>query len=204
MGCPRSEEVAVTETPPTPVPTSTAPPSGPIGSRSFIERLIGALRLDASVYDEVEHDPEALPQAAGVVALAAVAAGIGGAASGGGGLIAGVVTAIAGWLLATGVVWLVGVRIMDHSSDYPELLRTIGFASAPQILLGLTFVPLFGALVGIVVLFWGLATYVIAVREALDVETGRAVLVCVLAWGVNMVLGVVLFSMCAGGAALTG
>ena len=34
------------------------------------------------------------------------------------------------------------------------------------------------------------------------VETGRAVLVCILAWGVNLAVGVVLFGMCATGAAI--
>ncbi|MAE94434.1 MAG: hypothetical protein CL910_07225 [Deltaproteobacteria bacterium] len=47
------------------------------GGRSFQERLIGALMLDASVYEEVEHDQDAMGQAVGVVALGAVAGGIG-------------------------------------------------------------------------------------------------------------------------------
>ena len=50
---------------------------GPVPSRSFGERLLGALRLDATVYEEVEHTPDALGQAAGVGALAAVARGLG-------------------------------------------------------------------------------------------------------------------------------
>jgi hypothetical protein len=180
----------------------TSPTSRAAGPRSFGDRLLGALQLDATVYDEVEHDADALPQAAGVVALAALASGIGGVSAGGGGLVAGVIGAVVGWLVGSGIVWLVGVRIMEHSSDYPELLRTIGFASAPQILTVLAIVPLVGWLVWPIVALWGLAAYVIAVREALDVATGRAVLVCVLAWGVSMALAFVLFGMCAGGAAI--
>ncbi|MDH3685388.1 MAG: YIP1 family protein [Myxococcales bacterium] len=183
--------------------TPLSPQNSPaVGPRSFVDRLLGALQLDATVFGEVEHDADALPQAAGVVALAAVASGIGGVAGGSGGLIAGVVGAIAGWLIGAGIIWLVGVRIMEHSSNYPELLRTIGFASAPQILMVLAIIPVLGWAVRIVVFFWGLAAYVIAVREALDVETGRAVLVCILAWGVSMALAVVLFGMCAGGTAI--
>ncbi|MDJ0848426.1 MAG: YIP1 family protein [Myxococcota bacterium] len=164
-------------------------PSGPTGApRAFIDRLLGALKLDASVYDEVEHDPDALPQAAGVVAIAAVCAGIGG----GGSLLGGVIGAVAGWLMGAGLIWLVGVRLLEHQSDYPELLRTIGFASAPQVLLALAAIPLFGTLVTVMVFFWGLAAYVVAVREALDVDTSRAVLVCLLAWGLVVVLSIVL------------
>lgn len=152
--------------------------------RGFGERLLGALRLDASVYEEVEHDPGALGQAAAVVALAAVAQGIGASADGGSaGLAAGVLGGVLGWFVATAVIWLVGVQLLGHTSDYPELLRTTGFASAPAVLavlLALPMGPLRGLLgAGIWVL--SVVAYVIAVRQALDVGTGRAVWVCVLA-----------------------
>lgn len=187
-----------TPTPPPPPGTPGGPPHG-APSRSFGDRLMGALRLDAGTYEEIEHDPDALGQAAGVIALSAVCAGIGGATGGLAAIVAGVVAAFVGWLLATGIVWLIGVRMMGHTSDYPELLRTLGFASAPQILLIVAFVPVLGAIVRIGVFFWGLAAYVVAVRQALDVETGRAVVVCVLAWGAAMLLGILFFT-CAGGA----
>ena len=186
-------------TPTTPPPPGPPPGSTPGGAkRSFGERLMGALRLDAATYDEIEHDPDALGQAAGVIALSAVCAGIGSASGGLGAILGGVVAAFIGWLLATGIVWLIGVRMMGHTSDYPELLRTLGFASAPQLLLIIAFIPVLGAIVRIGVFFWGLAAYVVAVRQALDVETGRAIVVCVLAWGAAMLLGVLLFT-CAGG-----
>jgi hypothetical protein len=158
---------------------STAPVPAP-ASRSFVERLLGALRLDAPTFDEIEHDRGALGQAAAVVGLGGIAAAIG-AGGGVGGLIGGVVGAVVGWLVSAGFVWLVGVLVMKHSSDYPELLRTLGFASAPQLLLVLRGIPVLGALVGLVAFLWGLAAWVVAVRQALDVSTGRAVVVCVLA-----------------------
>jgi hypothetical protein len=169
--------------------------TGPAAPRSFLERLIGALRLDASVYDEVEHDEAALPQAAGVVALAAVCAGIGSAAGGSAGLVVGVIGAVIGWLVSAGIIWFIGVRLMEHTSDYPELLRTIGFASSPQVLLVLAVIPVFGWGVRGVVFVWGLAAYVVAVRQALDVDTGRAVLVCVLGWGLAVVVALLLASL---------
>ena len=45
--------------------------------RSFTDRMIGAARLDANVYEEVEADQTALGQAMGVVVLSSLAAGIG-------------------------------------------------------------------------------------------------------------------------------
>jgi hypothetical protein len=44
---------------------------------TFVERMIGAAKLDVRVYEEVEADRSATPQALAVVVLAAVAGGIG-------------------------------------------------------------------------------------------------------------------------------
>jgi len=151
--------------------------------RSFGERLVGALKLDAKVYEEVEHDAGALPQAAGVVVLAAVATAIGHPAAEGVGMLGSLVGSLVGWALSAGFIWIVGVRLFEHTSDYQELLRTIGFAQAPQVVMLAGIVPILGGLVVLVAAAWGLAAYVIAVRQALDVSTGRAVWVCILAFG---------------------
>ncbi len=163
-------------------------------TRSFVERLIGALKLDASVYEEVEHDPQALGQAAGVVALASLARGLASAGvAGAGGVFGGILAGFVGWVLGTLIIWLIGVQMFRHSSDFPELLRTLGFASAPQIALVVAILPLgpLSALIALAVLGVSIAAFVIAVRQALDVTTGRAVFVCVLALMANLSLGII-------------
>lgn len=177
-------------------PGTTSLAEGPTGpARPFSQRLLGALRLDASVYEEVEHDPSALGQAAGVIALGALAQGLGALGWGGiGALVGAVVMAFVSWLFSTAIVWAIGVKAMGHTSDYPELLRTLGFASAPNILLALGVLPI-GPLRGILFFAVGIVTliaWVLAARQALDVTTGRAVLVCILAVGVAMLLAVIL------------
>lgn len=170
------------------VPSVSAP-------RPFGERLIGALKLDATVYEEVEHDANALPQAAGVVALAAVATAIGHPAAEGLGMLGSIIGSLIGWAFSAGFIWIVGVRLFDHTSDYQEILRTIGFAQAPQMLMLLGILPIVGALVMLAAAVWGLAAYVIAVRQALDVSTGRAIWVCVLAFGLAVLSIAVLGSL---------
>jgi hypothetical protein len=44
---------------------------------SWTERMVGAAKLDANMYEEVEADTAANAQAAGVVALVAVAQAVG-------------------------------------------------------------------------------------------------------------------------------
>ena len=92
--------------------------------------------------------------------------------------------------MAAGIIWAIGVWYLKHTSDYPELLRTLGFASAPQLLFALGLIPL-GPLLGLLaflILGLSVAAWVIAVRQALDVSTGRAVGICLLAAIANALL----------------
>lgn len=154
---------------------------------SMVERMIGAARLDARTFEEVEHDPSSIGQSLGVVLLAAAASGIGGVGRAGAtGLVAGLLGAVIGWALWALVVFVVGTKVLPEpqtKADFPEVLRTIGFSASPGVLGIFGIVPLLGFLVGIVVALWQLAAMVVAVRQALDYQTtGKAVLVCVIGW----------------------
>lgn len=104
---------------------------------SLMERAIGAARLDAATYEEVEADPSALGQAMAVVALASVSTGIGASlASGGEGvnLVFGVLLNFVGWFAWALVAYLVGTRILptpETQADLGQMLRTTGFSAAP-------------------------------------------------------------------------
>ncbi|MEW6270358.1 MAG: YIP1 family protein [Thermodesulfobacteriota bacterium] len=165
----------------------TSCPSPPQWKRPFPDRLVAALRLDRTVFAEVARDADAMGQAAGVVALSSLAQGIGGIQATSttelvGGIVAMVVVGFLGWLASTGVIWLIGVGLLSGRSDYPELLRTLGFASAPKLLWLAGVLPLgpLYAVLGLVIFVLTLLALVLAVRQALEVTTGRAVLVCVL------------------------
>jgi hypothetical protein len=149
---------------------------------SWIERMKGAALLDVHVYEEVEADQSATTQAAGVVAVVAVAQAIGGAGSGGNGIVLGIIGAVAGWLIWAGITYLIGDKLLGGTATWGELLRTIGFAQAPGVLYVLGIIPLLGGLVGLAVSIWILIAGIIAIRQALDFTTGKAVLTAVLGW----------------------
>lgn len=169
--------------------------------RGFLERLIGAMLLDRSVFEEAENDQGALPQAGALVVLAGIARGLTAQTGSPAVEIAG--SAIMGvllWLVATTLVWSIGVRRFHYTSSYPELLRTLGFAAAPLLALSVAALPLGPAALPIAfaVHAWALLAGIVAVREALDVPTREALVVCVLslavALGVMFVFGSVLFA----------
>lgn len=151
---------------------------------SLIERMIGAATLNIDTYEEVEHDESATSQAAIVVGIVAVAAAIGGVGAGSGGLIAGLVSAFARWLIWSGLTYLIGTTIFAGRATWGELLRTLGFAQAPGVLFVLGIIPVLGALVNLAVWIWLLVAGIVAIRQALDVDTTKAVLTALIGWGV--------------------
>ncbi len=162
---------------------------------TFVERMIGAAKLDVRVYEEVEADRSATPQALAVVVLAAAAGGIG-AGAGLRGLVLGSVLGLVGWAVWAWLIYIIGTRWLpepDTHADTGELLRTIGFATSPGLLRVVGFVPILGPLVTVVTAVWTLVTMVIAVRQALDYRsTGRAVGVCLIGWLVQVTILIVL------------
>lgn len=141
---------------------------------SFVKRFVGAASFSVPIYEEVEHDQGATGQAAGVVGVVALAAALGALEVGPGGLAAGVLGAYIGWALWSATCYVVGVQLFDGTADWGELLRTIGFAQAPGILLVLRLLPGVGTWLYLAVLVWMIGTVLVAIRQALDFGTGRA------------------------------
>jgi len=148
--------------------------------RSLGDRMLGAATLNIDVFEEVEADATATKQAALVVALVALASAAGGVRSGAPGAINAIVAAYVGWLLWSGITYLIGDKLLGGTATWGELLRTIGFAQSPGVLYILGVIPLLGWLATLIVGIWILLAVIIAIRQALDFGTGRAILTAVL------------------------
>jgi hypothetical protein len=156
---------------------------------SFQERVVGAMRLQVSTFEEVEHDATATSQAAIVVLAAAVSGALASLRYGFFGPVAiamSVVFSLIGWAVGAAVIWLVGTRVFpgkNTEADYGQLLRCVGFAQAPGLFGILGIIPILGLLIRLVLAIWSLVAGVIAVRQALDYDdTLKAVVVVVVAW----------------------
>jgi hypothetical protein len=165
---------------------------------TFQDRVVGALKLQASTYDEVERDGNATGQAALVVALASLAGALVVLRFGWISIaVRMVIAGLVGWAVSALVIWLLGTRGLpgkNTQADYWQVLRPVGFAQAPGIFMALAVLPFLGWLVALVVSLWMLAALVVATRQALDYDdTMKAVIVVVLAfvalWVVRWVLG---------------
>ena len=155
-------------------------PYGTSRSTSFADRLRGALMLDARTYREIEQDTNANSQAALIIVLAALAAGIGSLLSRDliQNALGTVLSSVLQWVVFSFVAYYVGASLFStgQTSVTPgQVLRTIGFAHAPKLFLVLGIIPIVGWIVGLVVFFWFLAAAIMALREAFEFDTGRAI-----------------------------
>jgi hypothetical protein len=185
---------------------------------AMINRALRAARLDIATYNEVEQDTSLNQEALMVVVLASLLSGLGAliaAPVAGGSIISGiiglfwaVVWGILGYYVWSYLTWWLGTSLFGGTADSGELLRTLGYASAPRALGVLVFIPCVGPLLALVGGIWALVCGIVAVREALDFSTGNAVITVIIGWLVVFVVGLVASAVIGVGAlglgALTG
>ncbi len=167
---------------------------------NFKDRIIRAAKLDINLYEEVEADKGAMGQAMGLVVLSAVAAGIGSIGkAGAAGIVIGTITALISWYIWAYITYFIGTRIFPEpqtKADHGELLRTIGFSSAPGLLRVLGIIPFLYGIIFFLTGIWMLIAMVIAVRQALDYKsTPRAIGVCIVGWIIQGIIFWLFFSI---------
>lgn len=165
---------------------------------SFYRRVVGAVTLNPTAYEEVEHDPGATLQAAAIVAGSSVTTsvswyfGIGDP----GWILRAAFHALLAWGIGALALWQIGTRLLPGQkteADLGQLLRTVGFAQAPGLFGLLAVVPVVGVFVPFGVAMWTIGATFVAVRQALDYDnTFRAIIVCLLAWVVSAIVFAVL------------
>jgi len=180
----------------------------------IVDRVIRAAKLEVELYEEVEADETLTSQAIAVVVIAAIAGGIGGALGtiiGPGGvgafflaLIVTPIVAVIGYFIWAALTYLIGTRLFQGTADYGEMLRALGYSYGPQVLGLLSFIPCVGPLFSLAGWIWSLVAGVVAIRQALDFDTGKAVITCIIGWVVMLILYAILSVIGIGGAIVFG
>jgi len=151
--------------------------------RSIIDRMLGALRLQSAVYEEVEADQKATGEAAFIiVATSLVSGAVNGVLTGASSGFFGALGSLLGWAFYAYVAYVVGVKLFpgpETKSSWGELARTLGYANTARFLILFELVPGLQALTRLVVSVWVLVATVVALRAALDITTGRAVWIAI-------------------------
>jgi len=177
----------------------------------MVERIVRIIRLDFSVFKEIEADPDATAEAAIIVAITSVLSALGPAIRSSTFLrvfVGGLASGLIGWLVWAAVAYLVGKTLFESRGTLDNMLRVLGYANAPRFLGILAVIPCIGWLGPLAGAIMALVAGVMAVSEGLDLDTGQAIIVAVVGWialaVVTMVIGIVLGVGALGLAALVG
>jgi hypothetical protein len=168
---------------------------------SLLNRMVRAAQLESNLYEEVEADKGANGQAFTVVVIASIASGLGvgiaAVISGDSGiwflwgLLIGLGTGILGWLIWSLLAYVIGTTLFkgpETEADYGQLLRTIGFSNTPRLLSFFSFIPFIGGIIAFAAFVWALIAGIIAVRQALDFTTWRAIGTVIVGWLIYVLL----------------
>jgi len=159
---------------------------------NLLRRMLGAARLNADMYEQVEADRTSLTGAIFTAVIASIAAAVG---TGARDVLS--VASASSVLLMTWIVWValtyvIGTRLLPEPSthaDIGEVLRTTGFSAAPGILRAFAVIPSIALSLSIGITVWMLLAFVVAIRQALDFKSlPRAFAVCFLGWLIYAVL----------------
>ena len=152
----------------------------------FLNRIFRAIKIDIELFEEVEKDKKATFQAGAVVVLSSLAAGVGSIHLGASNFLVAPALSLLSWYVWAYVIYFVGVKLFRDpktKSNHGELLRTIGFSSAPGLIRVFGVTPELMTVTFIGSAFWMLACMVVAVKAALDYESlWKAFGVVVVSW----------------------
>lgn len=182
----------------------------------MIDRIVRAIRLDWTVFREIAEDQNATSQAAIIVIVVSFLAALGGAGSmliarvGAGSaflgffvdwLVNGILIGWIGWAILT---YFVGTLLFKGETNISEMLRVLGYASAPRLLGLLSFIPCVGWIFSLAGWILALIAGIIAIREAMEFETGHAIITVVTSWVIAFIIALLLKGIFGMGAAAMG
>jgi hypothetical protein len=172
----------------------------------MVDRIVRAIRLDWTVFREIAEDQNAMSQAAIIVAIVTFLSAVGsGIASGSivAFLVSWIVGALVGWIGWAIITYFVGATLFKGTSDIPEMMRVLGYALAPQLLGFFQFIPCVGWIFPLVGWILSLIAGVLAIREAMDFDTGNAIITVLIGWVIVVVVSIIFQMVFGVGAGIT-
>lgn len=180
----------------------------------MIDRIMRAIRLDFTVFREIAEDQNAMTEAAIIVTIVTLLSGIGtfiGALIsdiGFGAALLGLLSTwlisgiLLGWILWAVLTYFVGTMLFQGKTDIPEMMRVLGYANAPNLLGVFGFIPCVGWIISLVGAILALIAGVIAVREAMEFDTTKAIITVVISWVIAFVISLIIGAILGVGAAV--
>jgi len=161
-----------------------------------VDRIVRAIRLDWTVFREIAEDKSAMKEAAIIVLVVSLLSAIGGGIASGNFILSflvnWIVAILVGWIGWAVLTYFVGSLLFKGKSDIAEMMRVLGYASAPKLLGLFGFIPCVGWLIALAGWVLSLIAGFIAVREAMEFDTVDAIVTIVISWVVALVISLII------------
>lgn len=161
----------------------------------MISRIVRAFRLDASLFREVAADPKFMGEAVLIALVVSFLAAVGGAIGHAHPLPAFLAEwangLLLGWLLWAIVALLVG-SLLGGKSGFGQMTRALAYAGVPRLLALFGFIPCVGWAFRLAAWVLALIAGTIAIREAMQFDTGRAIVTAVIGWIIYVIVAIVI------------
>jgi hypothetical protein len=170
----------------------------------LFNRIMRAAMLDKDFYKEVESDTSLTQEALMIVVAVSVISGIGSflgllfVGKPGAAFLALIVNSalgVANYYIWSYVTHFIGTNMFAGDATPDELLRVLGYASAPRLLGVLGFIPCIGWLAALVGAIWALVAGFYGVREALDLDTTETLITVFLGWLAVLIISLLVNSV---------
>jgi hypothetical protein len=169
------------------VPHAPEPVSAATSRQDVLRRMLRVLKLDRSVYAEVERDPAGTRQAAQVVAFVAAFAALGTILIESwhpGAIFGAVLAALIHWLLWSGLIYLIASVLYRKPVSLERLFRALGYAQTPQLLGVFAFVPMVGTWVVVGSRLLTIRAGSLATADAFELSQRQALAIQLLSFGI--------------------
>ncbi|MEZ4864310.1 MAG: hypothetical protein R3C14_23560 [Caldilineaceae bacterium] len=162
------------------------------GMPSLWQAIQQAIRLEPTIYADIQRLPGGLVIAMMVVILAGLSESLGQSIilfinrvspirftlS----LLITAASHLIGYGLWSVTIWLLGVHVFARTESLTAAASAVGLAYAPQILAFFELTPFLGNPFSIILSLWSMVAIVVAIRIGLDLETGQAIVASGLGW----------------------
>jgi hypothetical protein len=179
----------------------------------MLNRIMRAFRLDATLFREVAENPGLMNEATIIVVVVTLLSALGGAigllfakASFGSAIVnffvTWIVAVLIGWIGWAILTYFVGTALFKGKTDIPEMMRVLGYASAPRLLGIFGIIPCLGWIASLIGAILAFIAGFIAVREAMEFDTGKAIVTVLISWVIAFAITFAIGLVVAGTAAV--
>lgn len=163
----------------------------------LIPRLLRAAALDPRAYEGIGEQPEDMFRALGVVMVVGIAFSVGVRALPGidfgdtpplSAVLVSLSTVMTGWIVYTAVIYVLGTLVFRGKAGFRQILRTLGIAYGPGVVIVLGAIPSAGGFFFFIGLVWILPSALFAVKSVQEFDWIRTFIVTAVGWVVALAI----------------